>query len=129
MNLVKRLILTHSKLYLFHKYIPTEYYHKYYIDHDDNKMAKGVELYPKDGVYAQKCVDLVVNAAKNFFNVNIGIFQEVNTLIHCINYTTKQPTNRDIFLKYSHEHYEAIVKRPSRKKKMVNILQSQLLKI
>ena len=80
-------------------------------------MVKGVELYLKDGVYAQECVDLIVDAATKLFNVNIGIFQEVNKLIHCINYTAKQPTNRDIFLKYSNEHYEAIVKRVSPKKK------------
>ena len=78
-----------------------QYYRKYYTNHDDNKMVKGVELYLKDGVYAQECVDLIVDAATKLFNVNIGIFQEVNKLIHCINYTAKQPTNRDIFLKYS----------------------------
>ena len=51
-----------------------EYYHKYYTDHDDNKMVKDIELYLKDGVYAQEGVDLVVDAATKLFNFNIGIF-------------------------------------------------------
>ena len=108
---------TLKALFILEIWANQQYYHKYYTDHDDNKMVKGVELYLKDGVYAQECVDLIVDAATKLFNVNIGIFQEVNKLIHCINYTAKQPTNRDIFLKYSNEHYEAIVKKVSPKKK------------
>ena len=79
-------------------------------------MIKGVELYLKEGVYGQECVDLVIDAATRIFKVNIGIFQELNDLIHCINYKCKTPTDRDIFLKYHNEHYEAIVKIPEKKK-------------
>ena len=108
---------TLKALFILEIWTNQQYYCKYYTDHDDNKMVKGVELYLKDGVYAQECVDLIVDAATKLFNVNIGIFQEVNKLIHCINYTAKQPSNRDIFLKYSNEHYKAIVKRVLPKKK------------
>ena len=108
---------TLKALFILEIWANQQYYCKYYTDHDDNKMVKGVELYLKDGVYAQECVDLIVDAATKLFNVNIGIFQEVNRLIHYINYTAKQPTNRYIFLKYSNEHYEAILKKVSPNKK------------
>ena len=80
-------------------------------------MVKCVELYLQKGEYTQECVDLVIDAATKIFEVNIGIFQEVNHLIHCISYSAKKPTNRDVFLKYSNAHYEAIVKRPEKNKK------------
>ena len=76
---------TLKALFILEIWANRQYYHKYYTDHDDNKMVKGVELYLKDGVYAQECVDLIVDAATKLFYVNIGIFQEVNKLIHCIN--------------------------------------------
>ena len=96
-------------------------YKKFYSG-PDNELVKCVELYLQKGEYTQECVDLVIDAATKIFDVNIGIFQEVNRIIHCISYSAKKPTNRDIFLKYNNAHYEAIVKRPekSKKKKKTN---------
>ena len=109
-------IQTLKALFISEIWAQKDYYHKYSTYENDNKMIEGVELYIQKGIYGQECVDLVVDAATKIFNVNIGIFQEADSKIHCINYKSKTPTNRDIFLKFDNQHYEAVVKRVGRKR-------------
>ena len=109
-------IQTLKTLFISEIWAQKDYYRKYSTYEDDNKMIAGVELYIPKGIYGQECVDLVVDAATKIFNVNIDIFQQADSKIHCINYKSKTPTNRDIFLKFDNQHYEAVVNKVGNKR-------------
>ena len=73
------------------------------------EMLAALDNYLQKGDWAQKIVDIVVIAATKCLSVNICIFKKVNNRAMYYFLPANRPLARDIYLKYDHEHYDAIV--------------------
>ena len=72
-------------------------------------MLNALDAYVKNGKWCQTIGDIVVFAAANCLNMNMCILKNINghALLYFVQSCT--PSDRDIYLKYNHDHYDAIV--------------------
>ena len=73
------------------------------------EMLAALDNYLQKGDWAQKIVDIVVIAATKCLSVNMCIFKNINNRAMYYFLPSNRPLARDIYLKYDHEHYDAIV--------------------
>ena len=98
------------KTLLTHEIFENNYkYSQYFSGGSIHSMFTSVEKYITSGVYAQEVVDLVIIAAANVLRVNLCIYKNQNNRAILYAQTSDPPSNRDVYLKYSNEHYDAIV--------------------
>lgn len=75
-----------------------------------DKMLTHVKKYFKHGRYAQNVVDLIVPATSNALQTNVHIIQNVGGITRLVSqWCTREPSQRNIFITYSSEHYGAVV--------------------
>ena len=87
-------------------------YIKSYGKGDVKHMLRALDDYLWKGKWAQDIGDIVVFAAAKCLKVNICIFQNVENRAMLFFIQTETPSNKDLFLKYEHEHYDSIVWKP-----------------
>ena len=89
-------------------YENNEFYKKSYCG-SIQEMLNALDEYVKNGKWCQTIGDIVVFAAANCLNMNMCIFKNINgrALLYFVRSCT--PSDRDIYLKYDHDHYDAIV--------------------
>ena len=73
------------------------------------QMLDALDNYLLRGDWAQNICDIAVCAAANCLAVYLCIFKKIDN--HALLYFVRsdQPSDRDIYLKYDHEHYDSIV--------------------
>ena len=73
------------------------------------QMLNALDAYVFKRDWSQSIGDIAVFAAANCLHMNLCIFKNINNraLLYFVQSVT--PSDRDVYLKYDHEHYDAIV--------------------
>ena len=91
------------------------YYNRYY-DGDIEDMLTNLKAYIVDGIFTRQIVNIVILAAAKALSVNMCIYKNNGDRAILYMQQSNPPSTCDIYLKYSNEHYDAIVtKFPLRK--------------
>ena len=74
-------------------------------------MLCSLDRYIVVGVYTQQVVDIAILAAANILRVNMCIYKNENGVANLYSQlsNSNSPSTRDVYLAYSHEHYDLIV--------------------
>ena len=71
-------------------------------------MLTSLEEYLTFGIYSQEVIDIAILATAKVLSVNMCIYKEQNGKALLITQTSDPPSSCDVYLKYEHEHYDAI---------------------
>ena len=72
-------------------------------------MLSNVELYFRTGEYNLDIVDIIISASAKALNINIFIYQNDHGQIKVLKQNTGSSTAKDVYVKYSSDHYDSIV--------------------
>ena len=77
------------------------------------QCCRSLDRYIVVGVYTQQVVDIAILAAVNILRVNMCIYKNENGIanLYAQPSNSNPPSTRDVYLAYSHEHYDSIVSR------------------
>ena len=93
-------------------------YKKFYSKSIDT-MLTSLEKYLTFGMYSQEVIDIAILATAKVLSVNMCIYKEQNGKALLITQTSDPPSFSDVYLKYEHEHYDAICSMRPDQNKMV----------
>ena len=101
-----------KKLITYEVFQNNNYYMNFY-DGTVLSMLCSLDRYIVVGVYTQQVVDIAILAAANILRVNMCIYKNENGVgnLYSQPSNANPPSTRDVYLAYSHEHYDSIVSR------------------
>ena len=99
-----------KKLITYEVFQNNNYYMNFY-DGTVLSMLRSLNRYIVVGVYTQQVVDIAILAAANILCVNMCIYKNENGVANLYSQPSNAnpPSTRDVYLAYSHEHYDSIV--------------------
>ena len=78
-------------------------------------MLRALDRYIHNKVYSQQVVDIAVLAAAKILRVNMCIYRNQDKRAILYVQPCVPPSSRDVYLRYSNEHYDAICSKRSLK--------------
>ena len=83
--------------------------YKDYYTGSSQQMLSNVELFFRTGEYNLDIVDIIISASAKALNINIFIYQNDHGQIKVLKQNSGCSTVKDVYVKYSSDHYDSIV--------------------